>query len=219
MGRVNDMRKETVLPSITLALSVSVLAALGTAKPQPQSVSPHIAEAGIYFKKDGKWTVVPPEIANWKRGGVIKSHATLGVVKGDINGHINAPHSRTAVGSPQGFVIVFPEGSWITEYQLLRLRRCKSGREFRTVTGGVFHVSSGATRDVLGFESKQVGRRAFLVNVRPEPGEYGFLPPGAVFSRNAALSTGSVYTFRAVTGGPSEPVSVGPYKPTSPVTA
>ena len=48
---------------------------------------------------------------------------------------------------PQGYVNRIessdPEGTAITEYQLLRLRDAKDGREFRTVTGGVMHVSGG----------------------------------------------------------------------------
>jgi hypothetical protein len=66
------------------------------------------------------------------------------------------------------------------------------------MTGGVFHSSGGATRDVVPFEGKRVASRTFRV-VLPNlgAGEYGFLPPGAVGSASSA-SVGKLYSFRLV---------------------
>ena len=150
----------------------------------------------MYYKKAGKWEEALPEVVNWKTGGVVKSIASAGIVKGDVNGRIQGPHSRNSVASPLEFLIYTPEGTAITEYQLLHLREEKDAREFRTVTGGVLHVSGGATRDVVPFEGKKIANRTYKV-VLPSlgAGEYGFLPPGAVTSASSA-SLGKVYTFR-----------------------
>lgn len=154
-------------------------------------------EMGVYMKKSEQWVEVLPEVINWKTGGVIKSIASAGVVKGDVNGNIDGPNSRNTAKTPLEFLIVAAEGVAITEYQFIRLRVNKANREFRTVTGGVFHAKSGATRDLIPFEGKRVAPRTFSV-VLPTNlgvGEYGFLPPGAIGASNSA-SIGKMYTFR-----------------------
>jgi hypothetical protein len=174
-----------------------------TAVPTPPDTSaisdlPKGLEIGVYYKKAGRWEEMLPEVVNWKTGGVIKSVATVGVVKGDINGHIPGGASRNTLHSPIEVVIYAPEGVAITEYQLLHLHEKSNAREFRTVTGGVMHVSGGATRDVLPFEGKKVASRIYKVSLTSlGAGEYGFLPPGADFSKNSA-SIGKMYTFHLV---------------------
>jgi hypothetical protein len=166
-----------------------------SAEPASNDVPQNI-EIGVYYKKGGKWEEMLPDVVNWKTGGVMKSIATAGVVKGDVNGHIEGPHSRNSVASPVEVLIYAPEGVAITEYQLLRLRDNKGSREFRTVTGGVMHVSGGATRDLVPFEGKKLVNRTYKI-VLPNlgAGEYGFLPPGAVTSASSA-SLGKMYSFR-----------------------
>ncbi len=155
-------------------------------------------EIGVFYKKGGKWEEMMPEVVNWKTGGVLKSIGTAGIVKGDVNGHINGPHSRNSLASPVEVFIYTPEGIAITEYQLLRLREHNESREFRTVTGGVMHVSGGATRDLVPFEGKKVANRMYKV-VLPNlgAGDYGLLPPGAFGSASSA-SIGKMYTFRVI---------------------
>ena len=139
-----------------------------------------------------------PEVVNWKTGGVMKSVATVGVVKGDVNGHVNGESSRNRLTTPIELMIVVPDGTAITEYQFLRLHQHSSGREFRTVTGGVFHVSGGATRDLLPFDGTKVSGRTYKVMLSGlSAGEYGFLPPGAFTSKNEA-SSGKIYSFRVI---------------------
>lgn len=147
-------------------------------------------------KKADQWTEVLPEVVNWKTGGVLKTIATAGIVKGDVNGRILGPNSRNSVKTPLEFLIYAPEGVAITEYQLLRLRAKDDAREFRTVTGGVLHVSGGATRDLVPFEGKKVASRTYLV-VLPNlgAGEYGFLPPGMAGQASASAQLGKMYTF------------------------
>jgi hypothetical protein len=153
-------------------------------------------EIGVYAKVNGKWSDVLPEVVNWKSGGVVKHVASVGVVKGDLNGHVNGAASRNRLTIPIEFLIVVPEGVAITEYQLIGLHQHGSYREFRTVTGGVFHVSGGAARDLLQFEGTKIAARTYTVNFsRDSTGEYGFLPPGAFTSTNAA-SSGKIYSFR-----------------------
>jgi hypothetical protein len=166
------------------------------AEPSTAGDIPQSLEIGVYYKKAGKWEEMLPDVVNWKTGGVMKSIATAGVVKGDVNGHIEGPHSRNSVATPVEVLIYSPEGVAITEYQLLRLRDNKGSREFRTVTGGVMHVSGGATRDLVPFEGKKIATRTYKI-VLPNlgAGEYGFLPPGAVTSASSA-SLGKMYSFR-----------------------
>jgi hypothetical protein len=163
-----------------------------TAQPEPRLPN----EIGVYAKQRGQWIEVLPEIVNWKTGGVVKNLATVGIVKGDVNGHIVGNTSRTRCSAATQFLIVVPEGTSVTEYQLLRLRENSNNREFRTVTGGVFHVSGGAARDLLSFEGTKVGPRSYVVTF-PKAlarGEYGFLPPGAIFSSNLG-SAGKINSF------------------------
>jgi hypothetical protein len=173
----------TVTPSSACGAGVSVQA--------PQDL-----DVGVYIQQDACWQPLLPEIVNWKTGGVLKSVATHGIVKGDINGHINGKSSRNSLHSPVKLLIYAPEGTEYTEYQLIHLRENSHSREFRTVTGGVFHQSGGATRDVLPFEAQHAGKRMWAISLASLPaGEYGFLPPGAVAARSSA-SIGKMYTFR-----------------------
>ncbi len=113
-------------------------------------------EIGVYFKLAGNWQELEPEVISFKTGGVLKSIGTYGIVKGDINGHIKGAQSKTALKTPVEIMIYTPEGVGATEYQLLHLHTQSDSREFRTVTGGVFHKSGGATRDAIEFEAKKI---------------------------------------------------------------
>lgn len=67
----------------------------------PASASPNLSKlglpeaAGVYTVLNGKPTFLEPEVVNWQTGGVAKSHATLFIVKGDINGKVLKPTSPT----------------------------------------------------------------------------------------------------------------------------
>jgi len=160
---------------------------------------PKDADIGCYFKRGSEWEEMLPEVVNWKTGGVLKHVATAGVVKGDVNGHLDGAHSHNSLKSPVEVVIYVPEGVAITEYQLLHLHEQPESREFRTVTGGVMHESGGATRDVVPFEGKRVQKGVYKVLLPTSlgAGEYGFLPPGAGASHSSA-SIGKIYTFRII---------------------
>ena len=158
-----------------------------------------VSEVGVYYKKGDVWIDLPPEVVNFKTGGVLKSIGTAGIVKGDVNGHLNGEHSRTSLKTPVDILVYAPEGVAITEYQFLLLRDTKDGREFRTVTGGVMHVSGGATRDLVPFESKKLAPRTYEI-ILPNlgGGEYGFLPPAGADPTASSGRIGKVYSFRII---------------------
>lgn len=161
---------------------------------------PGIDEVGVYYKnKNGGWTEMMPEVVNFKTGGVLKSLATDGIVKGDVNGHVNGQHAKLKGTLPFVMAVYLPEGTEITEYQLLHLRESHNSREFRSVTGGVFHESGGAKRDTLDFQPVKLAPRVFEITLPQslEKGEYGLLPPGSYASSNMA-SGGKLYSVSIV---------------------
>ena len=175
-------------------------------KPQPRfTVSDWPDEVGVYVRQQTGFVSVEPEIVNWKTGGVIKHMATIGLDREHLNGTVAGPHSGLMVSTvPFGvgggieFIIRCPEGNSASEYQLLRFWEKSDRREFRSVTGGVLHSSSGAKNNVIPFQFEKVGALTYKV-VLPaiQPGEYGFLAPGMATSANMA-SAGKVYTFRII---------------------
>ena len=169
--------------------------------PVAASVRPQgIDEIGVYLKdKNGAWVAMLPEIVNFKTGGIIKHFATAGVVNGDINGHIETAKAKLSATLPASFAVYLPEGVEISEYQLLRLHPNADSREFRSVTGGVMHVSGGAARDAVEFQAEKLAPRIYQINIQSSlgVGEYGLLPPGAVGSSNMG-SSGKIYTVSIV---------------------
>jgi hypothetical protein len=163
----------------------------------PSAAAGPVAEVGVYYKKAEAWVDLPPEVVNFKTGGVLKSIGTAGIVKGDINGHLSTGHSPNQLKTPIDLLVYTPDGIAITEYQLLRLHEEKDSREFRTVTGGVLHVSGGATRDLVPFENKKLAPRTYEI-VLPNlgAGEYGLLPPASADPTAASGRIGKLYTFR-----------------------
>jgi hypothetical protein len=168
-------------------------AASGTNNTLPQ-------EVGVYVILGGKLTEIEPEIVNWQTGGWAKSHASLGIVKGDVNGKITKDKSQMQVSdNPVEFVIKTLEGTSVTEYQLLRLHEKSDRREFRAATGGVIHMSGGAEGNEVRFSPEKIGSRTWKITLSDLPrGEYGFLPPG-MESRSIA-SSGKIYTFGSIEG-------------------
>jgi hypothetical protein len=160
---------------------------------QPVSVA-DVNEVGVYYKDSmGKWIEITPEIVHIKSGGFIKSTATHGIIKQDHNGHIDGKESKLLLPRPIEFMIYTAEGVDGVEYDYLRFRPNRNSREFRTLTGGVFHSTGGAQRDQMPFAPVKVGPRTYSFTVgRDTPGgEYGILPPGTGNVTNG----GKIYTF------------------------
>jgi len=172
------------------------LTVTATAQVSGSALPPGITDVGVYYKdKNGAWQAMLPEIVNFKTGGVLKSIASAGIVKGDLNGHINGPKGKYDATFPVTLAVCVPEGTDITEYQLLRLRVNSGSREFRSVTGGVMHVSGGAARDLVEYQPQKIGPRVYQIVLLPGlgRGEYGLLPPGAGGSSNLG-SNGKLYS-------------------------
>jgi hypothetical protein len=157
-------------------------------------------EVGVYVVIKGKVTEMEPEIVNWQTGGWLKSHASLGIVKGDENGKVMKSKSPFEVSdNPVEFFIKTLEGTSVTEYQLLRLHEKNDRREFRAATGGVIHQSGGAAGNDVPFSPEKIGSRSWKILLSDLPkGQYGFLPPGV---ESASISaSGKMYTFGIVEG-------------------
>ena len=164
-----------------------------TGNPTPVVLS-DVNEIGVYYKdRQGKWQPVEPEIVHIKSGGFIKSTVTNGIIKQDKNGHINGRESKLLLPRPIEFLIYTPDGVDAAEYDLLRFRLNSSSREFRTLTGGVFHSTGGADRDEVPFKPKKTAPHTyeFTVGTDTPGGEYGILPPGTGNVTNG----GKIYTF------------------------
>jgi len=160
----------------------------------PPIISPEVDEIGVYYKdRDGKWQQMDPEIVHMKSGGWIKSAVTHGIVKQDSNGHIDGRESKLVLPRPIQFLIYTPDGVDATEYDLLRLRLNSDSREFRALTGGVFHSTGGAQRDEVEFKPVKTAPRTyqFTLDKSTPGGEYGILPPGTGNVTNG----GKIYTF------------------------
>jgi hypothetical protein len=153
-------------------------------------------DAGVYVANGSDWQEFPVEIVNWKTGGVLKSMVTEGIIKGDLNGRIRGGTSRLNLAGTSDLEIVIRtvDGVDAEEYQLIRLHPHSDGREFRSVTGGVLHLSGGAKRDDVDFSVKKIGQRLWRVVIADlPPGEYGFLPP---VSAHSMAASGKIYSFQ-----------------------
>ena len=156
-----------------------------------------VNEIGVYYKDHtGKWIAIDPEIVHIKSGGFIKSTATHGIIKQDRNGRVNGRESALELKRPIEILLYTPEGVAATEYTFVRFRLNSSNREFRILTGGVFHSSGGADRDEVPFTPKRTAPRTyeFTVEDKIAGGEFGILPPGTGNVTNG----GKIYTFAIV---------------------
>jgi hypothetical protein len=153
---------------------------------------------GVYYQaKDGSWQEVVTETVTRKTGGFLKSMATDGLIKGDINGNLKGATSRLKLTLPANFILYVPEGRSPGEYLLVRFRAHEKDREFRSATGGVFHASSGAARDSIDFDSKKIAPRVYRIVLGQDlgKGEYGFLAPTDTGNLGNVAGSGKMYTF------------------------
>jgi hypothetical protein len=164
-----------------------------TGTQQPVVLS-DVNEIGVYYKdRNGKWQSIEPEIVHIKSGGFLKSTVTHGIIKEDRNGHVDGRESKLLLSRPIEFLVYTPDGVDITEYDLLRFRLNSSSREFRALTGGVFHSTGGAQRDEVAFKPVKTAPHTyeFTLGMDTPGAEYGILPPGTGNVTNG----GKIYTF------------------------
>ncbi len=165
-------------------------------------------DVGIFYIKNDQLVDMRPELVGWRSGGVGKS-LLLGT-KGHINGALKGPQSQNIVATPVEFIIRCPETLEIEEYQLLRLDMKPDRREFRALTGGYIHSSSGLDKNAVPFKFEKIAPRVYRVKlVNLAKGEYGFLPPGGQFGAigggasgamimQGSASVGKIYSFRVI---------------------
>lgn len=123
----------------------------------PAGPPPGVDEVGVYYQDKNKaWHSVPSEIVNTKSGGLLKSIASDGIVKGDMNGHIKGAQSATKITTGLNLLIYMPETFSPTDYILVKLHKNSDNREFRAMTGGVFHSSGGAAKDTVEFGTQKL---------------------------------------------------------------
>lgn len=157
------------------------------AKPAPVAAAPATAanpdvpdDIGVYTKLKGSLAEVYAEVVSWKSGGVGKSMLSMGMSKGHVNATVSGPKSKLQLGTPIEFVIKCAEGVTPSEYTLLKLDEKGDRREFRAVTGGVYHSSSGIEKDAIKFDFQKIAPRTHKIALAGlKKGEYGFLPPGS----------------------------------------
>jgi hypothetical protein len=201
-----ELTPDTLVSLKSDGVSEKVLAAMA-AKNNAPAAAPTEAKAadpyddleiGVYYKVGDVWTAVPSEQVNWKSGGVLKSIASQGIVKPDVNGRIAGGKSATELRSPMEFIIKAPDGVEGTDFQLVKMHTHSDSREFRTLTGGVIHSSGGSARDAVKFDQARIAKRTYKITFPDTEkiltGEYGFLAPGLTAS-TASGSTGKAYTF------------------------
>jgi len=140
-------------------------------------------EVGVYVKIKGQLTPIEPEITNARSGWA------------KVNGSVKNAHSPTQLTGDVIFVIRASEGVSAAEYQLVKLDVKSDRREFRILSAGGWHASTGADRATVPFKFDRIASRTFQIALKAlAPGEYAFLPPGAAVSANAA-AVGKVYSF------------------------
>ena len=198
-----ELTPDTLVALKKDGLSDKVLAAMAAKNSAPPAEKTkdeyEDLDVGVYHKVKDVWTMIATEPVNWKSGGVLKSIASQGIVKGDVNGRMQGPTSGTKMNTPLEFLIKTPDGIEATDFQLVRLHVKSDAREFRTMTGGVIHSSGGSSRDQVQFQQTKITKRTYKITLpdTAPPGEYAFLAPGLTGS-SASGSTGKDYTFHLV---------------------
>jgi hypothetical protein len=165
-------------------------------------------DVGVYMKLKGSLVEMFAEPVNSRSGGVGKSMLTMGWTKGHVNGAVSGPKSKLQVGSPVDIIIKCKEGETPSEYQLLRLDEKGDRREFRAVTGGVIHASSGTDKNAIPFDFQKIGSRTYRLKIPDlKKGEYGILPSGGASVggvgggvsgqsvQGGSMNSGKLYTF------------------------
>jgi hypothetical protein len=195
---VKNARNAEVKPSVFPASTPAPVPLPAPRASVAPAIPAGVDSIGMYYKdRIGSYQELNTEVVNFKTGGVLKQLASVGLVKGDLNGLIGGRKSHLDLGAPATFILYVPEGRSPGEYQLLRLHESNEGREFRSRTGGVVHVSGGAIRDTVDFTSKKLAPRVYQIILPAEigSGEYGFLPPLDSMSEKSMASSGKIYTF------------------------
>ncbi|HEY1575921.1 MAG TPA: hypothetical protein VGF82_02495 [Terracidiphilus sp.] len=167
-------------------------------KVDPAPLAAGVDEIGVYYqdKKTGEWIPLKTERVEFKSSGWLKNAATDGIVKQDMNGHLEGPKSDLVLPTGVNILIYAPAGTQAEEYDFLRFEEHSHSRDFRVKTSGLFHSTTGSQRDEIIFNPHKIAPQMyeFTVPVDIEKGEYGVLPPGS--SNVPGISNaGKIFTF------------------------
>ena len=168
-----------------------------TAPVGPTPLALGVDEIGVYYKsKTGEYIELHTERVVFKSSGAVKNILSDGLLKKDMNGHLDGQKSDLILPPGVEILIYAPLGTDANEYDLLRFELHKDSREFRTLTAGVFNSQSGAARDEIEFHPHKLAAQlyTFTIPADIEKGEYGVLPPGAANIQGIA-GTGKIFTF------------------------
>ena len=163
----------------------------------PTPLALGVDEIGVYYKsKTGEYIELHTERVVFKSSGAVKNILSDGLLKKDMNGHLDGGQSDLILPTGTDILIYAPLGTDANEYDLLRFELHKDSREFRTLTAGVFNSQSGAARDEIEFHPKKIAAQLYTFTIPRdiEKGEYGVLPPGAANVQGIA-GTGKIFTF------------------------
>jgi hypothetical protein len=183
---------------------LTIRTAAAPAVPHPTAAALGLDEIGVYYtvpagthgSQTDEWVELHTERVVFKSAGAIKNILSDGMLKKDMNGHLDGAQSELALPTGVELLIYAPAGTDASEYDLLRFELHKDSREFRTLTAGVFHSESGAARDEIEFHPYKIGPQlyTFTIPTDIEKGEYGVLPPGSANIQGIA-GTGKIFTF------------------------
>jgi hypothetical protein len=187
------LKKQGLADGVLAAMTNKTRRQITNVSAEPIVLSP-VNEIGVYYKDGhGRWVMIETEPVHSKSSGWIKNTLSQGIVKQDMNGMVYGKESKLLLPRPIEFLIYTPDGVTASEYDLLRFRLNGKDREFRTLTGGVFHSTGGAKRDEVDFKSTRIAPRTWIFSLDQTTAgaEYGILPPGTGNVTNG----GKIYTF------------------------
>lgn len=167
-------------------------------KVNPAPLAAGVDEIGVYYQdtKTGEWIPLRTERVEFKSSGWLKNAATDGLIKQDMNGHLEGQQSPLVLQTGVNILIYAPAGTQAEEYDFLRFEEHAHSRDFRVKTGGLFHSQTGSDRDEVDFKAHKIAPQMyeFTVPVDIIKGEYGVLPPGS--SNVPGISNaGKIFTF------------------------
>lgn len=198
---LNALKSAGVSSRVISALisKASGAAAPSTAPTEAASAPPlptGMNDVGVYYKdKSGKWILIIAETINFKTDGLTKTSTAGSKMQDNVDGYIQGPHAKVSAIFPVLIAVYVPEGTAITEYELLRFTAAGKQRDFHARTGNVIHISGSAARNVLETQSERIAPGIYEIRLDSSlgRGEYGLLPPGSHGSPNMG-SNGKIYS-------------------------
>jgi hypothetical protein len=144
----------------------------------------------------GQYVTDADSLVTLKTAGVSDRIITAMINKGRRQ-LTNAPEKPIELSDVNEIGVYYKDhtGKWIAiEPEIFRIN--SNNREFRVLTGGVFHSTGGADRDEVKFNPVKTAPHTYQFTVGKDTGggEYGILPPGTGNVTNG----GKIYTFAIV---------------------